>query len=213
LNFGSGDPSQAAPSGDEAPGMAISGAERQWMAYYVTVRSLALAIFVGFLPVVFFYNLGIDIRLFGVVLGTLTLFAYISGRYGVKFLRRMPDRAVAPLSLGGLAIALAVFAVAPNLGLASIGMALLGLVNGVVRPLTMARLNSIPGRAPAERRLILGRMERTYGMANAAALVIGGFVALEAGIGTALWTLSIAAVCVGLGLALYQPARPAAVPI
>ena len=202
LSFGSASSTQAAHASNDSVStrnFTLSATERQWMTYYVTMRSLALATFVGFLPIIFFYQLRIDIRLFGVVLGMLSVCAYLSGRFGIRLLRRVPDGLIPPVSIAGLAMSLVLLGAAPNLVVALLGMAVLGAVNGAVRPLTMARINSVPGRAPEQRSVIIGRMERNYGAANAIILGLGGLVAFRYGAGMTLWTFAIAALCIGFG--------------
>lgn len=203
-------PAPVAAGGGASQAVSLQPAERRWIAYYVTMRGLALAAFVGLLPIVFFYELAVDVRLFGVVLGTFSVFAYVSGRYGRTLLAHLPDTVVPTVSILGLAAALALLAAAPNLAVALVGMALLGAVGGVVRPLTMARLGAVARRTPDERGTVIGRMERFYGLANALAIVAGGTVAQVAGVGVALWGFAGVAVLVGLASpGLVRRGRPA----
>lgn len=174
--------------------VAVGAIERRWMLYYATMRAFSLAAFVGLLPIVFFYELKVDVQLFGLVLGSFSLLAYVSGRYGVELLARIPDRFIPPASLAVLGAALAILAAAPDLRLALLGMALLGAVSGVVRPLTMGRLNSLLGRTGLDRGVIIGRMERLYGLLNGSIILLGALITNQYGVDAALWTLSVSTI-------------------
>jgi hypothetical protein len=194
LTGGSSRPSPAggAPAGGGSAGprprlTSLTATDWQWMAYYAMVRGLAVASFVALLPMVFFVDLRVHVSLFGLVLGSFSLFAYLSGRYGTQVVRSLPDLAVPLISAAVLAGSFALFAAANEIGVALVGMALLGAANGVVRPLAMSRLQSVPNRSAVQRGFVVATMERCYGTFNALAVIVGGVIADLAGVHDALW--------------------------
>ena len=184
--------------GPAPPSVRLTADERRWALYYASVRGLAVAAFVALLPMVFFLELEVEVALFGLVLGSFSVMAWLSGRYGTRVLASVPPGLIPPASVAALGGAFALFAVADALWLALVAMAVLGTVNGVVRPLAMSRINAAGGRSRAERGRVVGAMERLYGAFNATAVVLAGVVADAASADAALWTFSGAAV--GLGL-------------
>lgn len=166
----------------------LSAADWQWMLYYAMVRGLAIAAFVALLPMVFFVDLRVHVSMFGVVLGSFSVFAYLSGRYGTRAVKRLPDPLIPLISAAVLAGSFTLFASAGVLAVALVGMATLGATSGVVRPLAMSRLQSIPHRSAAERGAAVATMERCYGAFNAVAVAGGGIVADLANVQDALWT-------------------------
>lgn len=198
----SGTPASAPAAGrpaDARPRLSsLTAADWQWMAYYAMVRGLAVAAFVALLPMVFFVDLRVQVSLFGLVLGSFSLFAYLSGRYGTRAVRSLPDLAVPLISAAVLAGAFALFAAANEIGVALVGMALLGAANGVVRPLAMSRLQSVPNRTAAQRGFVVATMERCYGSFNALAVIAGGVIADLAGVHDALWVYAISSGALGV---------------
>ena len=192
--------------------MRLTPDERRWAVYYASVRGLAVAAFVALLPMVFFLELEVRVALFGLVLGSFSVMAWLSGRYGTRVLASAPPGLIPPVSVVALGGAFALFALADALPLALVAMAVLGTVNGVVRPLAMSRINAVAGRTRAERGRVIGSMERLYGAFNAVAVVVAGVVADAVSATAALWTFSGAAVGLGLlGLLVgTRGRRPAA---
>jgi MFS family permease len=177
----------APPGGASRRRPVLTAADWQWMLYYAMVRGLAIAAFVALLPMIFFVDLRVHVSMFGVVLGSFSVFAYLSGRYGAQGLKRLSDPLIPLLSAAVLAGSFALFAGAGVLAVALVGMATLGAASGVVRPLAMSRLQSIPHRSAAERGAAIATMERCYGAFNAAAVAAGGIVADLANVRDALW--------------------------
>ncbi len=205
-------PPSGAPRRPRLP--ALSAADWQWILYYAMVRGLALAAFVALLPMIFFVDLRVPVSMFGVVLGSFSLFAYLSGRYGTRAVKRLPDSLIPLISAAVLAGSFALFAGAGVLAVALVGMATLGAASGVVRPLAMSRLQSIPHRSAAERGAVIATMERCYGAFNAVAVVSGGIVADLASVQDALWTYAALSGALGalwfLAMARNWAAAPAA---
>lgn len=198
-----------APAG-QAPAATVplTADERRWTLYYATMRGFALAAFVAVLPMLFFLTLEVDVTLFGLVLGSFSVMAWFSGRYGVRLLKKVSDRIVSAASVVLLGAAFAILAVSEVLGVALVGMAVLGAVNGVVRPMAMSQLNAVPGRTKPERGRILAGMERRYGLVNATAIVAGGILADVWSDSVALWTFSAVAVLLGLGSLAFAGRGP-----
>lgn len=192
----------------------LTAADWQWILYYAMVRGLAIAAFVALLPMVFFVDLRVHVSMFGVVLGSFSVFAYVSGRYGTRAAKRLPDPLIPLISAAVLAGSFALFAGAGVLAVALVGMATLGAASGVVRPLAMSRLQSIPHRSAAERGAAVATMERCYGAFNAVAVAGGGIVADLANVQDALWTYAALSGALGalwfLAMARNWTAAPAA---
>lgn len=218
-------PAPAARDGQAAPARpsgaqrgqrlsALTAADWQWMLYYAMVRGLAIAAFVALLPMVFFVDLRVHVSMFGVVLGSFSVFAYVSGRYGTRAVKRLPDPLIPLISAAVLAGSFALFAGAGVLAVALVGMATLGAASGVVRPLAMSRLQSIPHQSAAERGAAVATMERCYGAFNAVAVAGGGIVADLANVADALWTYAALSGALGalwfLAMARNWTAAPAA---
>ena len=157
-----------------APATSVPG-EAGWMAYYVLMRAFALAAFVGFLPALFFLTLKVDLYWFGLVLSLFNLAAFLSARYAPTVMDRIGARAITVAMPAIGLVSLILFATASeNLIAGLVAITALGFATGGIRPVTMANLNRLPMAAPARARLI-GRMERWYGLTNAAVLAVGGW--------------------------------------
>ncbi|WP_372070932.1 hypothetical protein P7L75_19795 [Tistrella mobilis] len=157
-----------------APATSVPG-EAGWMAYYVLMRAFALAAFVGFLPALFFLTLKVDLYWFGLVLSLFNLAAFLSARYAPTVMDRIGARAITVAMPAVGLVSLILFATASeNLIAGLVAITALGFATGGIRPVTMANLNRLPMAAPARARLI-GRMERWYGLTNAAVLAVGGW--------------------------------------
>ncbi|GGB53087.1 MFS transporter [Tistrella bauzanensis] len=209
----------AAAAKPAATGGRVQG-EAGWMIYYILMRAFALATFVGFLPALFFLTLKIDLYWFGLVLSLFNLAAFLSARYAVKVMDRIGTRAIAVVMPAIGLVSLVLFATASqNLiaGLAAITA--LGLATGGIRPVTMTNLNKLP-MATAVRARLIGRMERWYGLTNAAVLAVGGwflaaygFVPLMTGVAALFAVLVLAYALAGsrlIGATVRQPAAKAA---
>jgi predicted MFS family arabinose efflux permease len=158
------------------------GSERAlWMSYYIVSRALAMALFVGFLPYLFFAELHLPVAVFGVVLGLYSVAALISARFAVRVGARIGARRTA--GIGSILVVVAVVLFwQGSLALSLIGITLLGVGAGGVRPLGLAGLDLQALPAPARGRL-LERQEQIFGVLNAAALVGGGAVLANASFG------------------------------
>lgn len=180
----------------------LTADEAWWVRYYVTLRAVTLAVFVGFLPYLFFEIIEVSLAWFGVVLGIFSLAAFLGARYAVALMDRAGKP---PLTLATLALSLAsmaVFATEPPLGVALVAMLLFGLSAGGVRPLTMSGLGGRRGE-------LVPTMERRFGLVNAAILVAGGAL-LD---GTDFQTLMIVLTVVyATALAAFL-VRPSGVPV
>jgi hypothetical protein len=174
-----------------------------WFGYYVTLRAITLAVFVGFLPYLFFEVLHVRLAYFGAVLGIFSLSAFLSARYAMALTRRLGRTTLTITTLVLSLLAIALFGLVQRLDVALVSMAMLGLSSGGVRPLTMNALGSA-GLPPQ----VLGAVERWYGVANAALLVAGGLLLATSGFRPLM--LALAGLYVVILLALLR--RPAPEP-
>ena len=172
-------PTSAAPEDENAAAGHHRFEQRFWAAFYVIIRATALSIFVAFLPYYFFLILKIDLYYFGLVLSLFTLAAFFSARQAGAIMAATGIRTATSLVLTLIIFSLALFGASPLFwpgsivpGLAAITA--LGLAAGCVRPLTMSALNGI-GLPAKTRSNAISRMERLYGVANAFAIVFGGW--------------------------------------
>ncbi|HEV3001447.1 MAG TPA: MFS transporter [Solirubrobacteraceae bacterium] len=177
--------------------------EAWWVRYYVTLRAVTLAVFVGFLPYLFFVIIEVSLAWFGVVLGIFSLAAFLGARYAVGLMDRFGKP---PLTLATLLLSIgsmAVFATEPPLGVALVAMLLFGLSAGGVRPLTMSGLGGRRGE-------LVPAMERRFGLVNAAILVAGG--ALLDGTDDFQTLMIVLTVAYATALAAFL-VRPSGVPV
>jgi hypothetical protein len=198
--------SAAAPAGGGPGGPARShrvAGQAWWFGYYVTLRAITLAVFVGFLPYLFFEVLHVRLAYFGAVLGIFSLSAFLSARYATTLTRRLGRTSLTVATLVMSLLAIALFGLAQRLDVALVSMAMLGLSSGGVRPLTMNALGSA-GLPPQ----VLGAVERWFGVANAGLLVAGGVLLAAAGFRPLM--LALAALYVVILLVLLR--RPAPEP-
>jgi predicted MFS family arabinose efflux permease len=77
-----------------------------------------------------------------------------------------------------LAAAFVVFAFTHDVAVAVVAMTITGAASGLVRPVTMRRLSQISKDHPELPGLgqVAGLMERAFGVANAAVIVLGGIL-------------------------------------
>lgn len=150
-----------------APALTPSAQEEWWMRYYVLLRAVTLAVFVGFLPYLFFERLELSLQWFGTVLGVFSVAAFVGARYAVLAMRTLGEGRMMQVTVALNVGALVLLATEPPIGVALVGMLLLGLSAGGVRPLTMSGLGERRGQ-------LAGVMERRFGLLNAGVLVAGG---------------------------------------
>lgn len=161
-------PSPATGEADRRGGRGI------WVAYYVVSRALAMALFVGFLPYLFFVQLRLPVAWFGVVLGLYSVTAFFSARYVSRAGQVIGNLTAAVLSALLILVAVVLFAQGGRAA-ALVGIAVLGLGAGGIRPLGLAGLR-LAELAPQARARLLLRQEQLFGVVNAAALVLGGVI-------------------------------------
>lgn len=197
-------PKPAATGGAPAASIEIAPQEEWWMRYYVLLRATTLAVFVGFLPFLFFERLHLSLQWFGVVLGIFSVAAFVGARYAVIVMRRAGQIRMMQLTIALNVASLVLFAFQPPLGVALVAMLLLGLSAGGVRPLTMSGLGERRGQ-------LAGIMERRFGLANAGILVAGGALLDQAGFQSLMIVLT-AAYAVSLVALLGRPGRARVLP-
>ncbi|EIF28240.1 hypothetical protein BCh11DRAFT_03628 [Burkholderia sp. Ch1-1] len=173
--------------GTVAKALAPDSGQRFWMGFYSLSRAFTLAPFVGFLPF-YFIMVNVDPLLFGAVLGLFTLSAFGTSLAVNGFIKRFGVRALMVLTLCCMFGAMLVLASSEWLagqgvdyfvsGL--IGITLLGLGSGGVRPATMANLD-LSALGALERVALFSRMERNFGIANGALLALGAYLLVNEG--------------------------------
>ena len=188
-----------------APSIDIAPQEEWWMRYYVLLRATTLAVFVGFLPYLFFVQLELSLQWFGVVLGVFSVAAFVGARYAVIVMKRAGQVRMMQMTVGVNLAALVLLAFEPPLGVALVAMLLLGLSAGGVRPLTMAGLGERRGQ-------LAGIMERRFGFVNATILVAGGALLGATEDFSSLMIVLVACYAVSLAALLGRAGQTPAVP-
>jgi predicted MFS family arabinose efflux permease len=193
-----------APSRSRAPSIDITAQEEFWMRYYVLLRATTLAVFVGFLPFLFFERLELSLQWFGAVLGIFSVAAFVGARYAVIVMKRAGQARMMQMTVGLNIASLVLFAFEPPLSVALVAMLLLGLSAGGVRPLTMSGLGNRRGQ-------LAGIMERRFGLLNAMILIAGGALLDAADFQSLMIVLTAAyavSLVVFLGRARHAPVLP-----
>jgi predicted MFS family arabinose efflux permease len=194
---------RAATSRAQAP--QLPPADRFWLRYYAISRAFVLAPYVGFLPYLFFVSLRVHVAWFGVILGIYGLTSFLVARSSRALAARAGARRLGWASMLACAGGLAVTGIAPALWAALIGVFLLGLGGGVIRPVTMSNLDAaMSGWSPAQRTSLLSAQEARYGVCNTAILLLGAVVLDQLGVHPLLWGLAL---CYGLILAVTAAIR------
>ncbi len=188
-------PAAASPA---QPAVSLTADQRWWVNYYVMLRAVTLAVFVGFLPYFFFEIRHISLTAFGVVLGIFSLAAFLGARFAVKLLGRIGTAQLTVATLLLSVGSVAAFATEPPLALALVVMLIFGLSAGGVRPLTMNGLG--PGAGA-----IVPTMERRFGVVNAGLLIAGGGLLDASNYQTVMVALA-AGYAVVLSASLMRPA-------
>ncbi|HDR9357545.1 TPA: MFS transporter [Burkholderia vietnamiensis] len=176
-------PATGAPT--EAP--VLDPTQRFWMGFYSLSRAFTLAPFVGFLPF-YFIMVDVDPLLFGAVLGLFTLSAFVTSLAVNGFIARFGVKALMIATLACMFSSMLVLGCSDMLAYHGIdyfvsgliGISLLGLGSGGVRPATMANLD-LSALDPLARVALFARMERNFGVANGILLAIGAYLLADAG--------------------------------
>lgn len=185
-----------APRRDREP---LTSGQRWWAVYYVAGRVATLAPFVGFLPYMLVVRLHVKLAFFGVVLGLFTLSAFVSARYMHQLLRRYSARGLTGAGILGTAAAIVLFSFAQtSLPAVLVGITMLGLASGGVRPVALSGLDTA-GLDPAAQGPLVGRLEQATGVGNAVILAAGG-AALAGSFGSLMLGLAIVLLACGLAL-------------
>lgn len=161
--------------------------QRFWMGFYSLSRAFTLAPFVGFLPF-YFIMVDVDPLLFGAVLGLFTLSAFATSLAVNGFIARFGVKAPMIATLACMFSSMLVLGCSDVLAYHGIdyfvsglvGISLLGLGSGGVRPATMANLD-LSALDPLARVAMFARMERNFGVANGILLAIGAYLLADAG--------------------------------
>lgn len=168
-----GDASKLAPADGTLSLGATAVLHRFWMNYYALSRGVLLGTYVGLLPYFLFRVVRIELSVFGAVLASFTLFAFLSARYIVRISKRISPAWLTAASTGIMLAGLVGLSLFDSLGATLAAMALLGLAAGGVRPLTVANLG-VDALSPLERGRLFSAMEQRFGICNAAVILVGG---------------------------------------
>jgi predicted MFS family arabinose efflux permease len=207
-------PPQMAATGGTAPARppgrrwwgGLAAEQLWWAVYYVVGRVATLAPFVGFLPYMLVVRLHVKLGYFGVVLGLFTLSAFVSARYAPGLLRRYQPRALTAAGFLGTVAAIVLFSLAQaSLPAVLVGITLLGLASGGVRPVALAGLDAA-GLEPSRVGPLVGRLEQATGVANAVILAAGGAVLATSFRSLMLVFAVVLLVCSVTMLAVYRRA-------
>lgn len=146
------------------------------VGYYVLTRGFMLAAFVGLLPFLLYERLALGIVPLAGALAAFSLAAFVTARYSQKLLGLAGPTRLMVTSVVLLAAAFVVFAYTDDVTITVVAMTITGAASGVVRPVTMRRLSQISKDSPERPGLgpVAGLMERAFGIANAAVIVLGG---------------------------------------
>ena len=145
-------------------------------AYYVLTRGFMLAAFVGLLPFLLYERLALGVIPLSFALAAFSLAAFVTARYSQALLALAGPTVIVVGSVVLLALAFVVFAFTHDVVVAVAAMTITGAASGLVRPVTMRRLSQISQDHPQLPGLgqVAGLMERAFGIANAAVIVLGG---------------------------------------
>ncbi|MCW7538199.1 MFS transporter [Aquabacterium sp. A7-Y] len=194
LTISDAPPPATASSAPTAPApLRLDADQLYWVRFYAVTRAFAMAPFLGLIPLYFTLQ-QVDPYLFGAVLGLFTLGGFGVALSGLNKIDAEQARTAYSVLLAGLLASLLCFALSvrlDGLGLSYfasglIGIALLGVSAGAIRPVVMARLDlsSVP---PPQRVAVFAAMERLFGYLCAGLLLVAGplveQVSLEAGFG------------------------------
>ncbi|VWC73583.1 hypothetical protein BLA17378_03433 [Burkholderia aenigmatica] len=176
-----------AATGASTDAPVLDPTQRFWMGFYSLSRAFTLAPFVGFLPF-YFIMVDVDPLLFGAVLGLFTLSAFATSLAVNGFIARFGVKALMIATLACMFSSMLVLGCSDILAYHGIdyfvsgliGISLLGLGSGGVRPATMANLD-LSALDPLARVAMFARMERNFGVANGILLAIGAYLLADAG--------------------------------
>jgi len=185
------------PSGIQAPEAPLQLDQMQatWVGFYSITRAFALAPFIGLLPLHFALQ-QVDPYLFGIVLGIFTLGGFLVALYGAPLLARLGLKGTL-VSFCGIITSLGMFAASgfleslgvPYFTTSLIGISLLGIAAGAIRPSVMSCLD-LSNLSPVQKMSVFSSMERFFGYLCASLLLCFGLIVESFSI-TATFTLTI----------------------
>lgn len=185
-----------------APKGSWTGGAGLWIAYYVCLRGVALAAFVGFIPYLLFVRTKVSLALFGILLAVFNVAALLVARWTARLLRTTSAALLLAATLACVAASLVLLATTSHLVPVILAIALLGLGAGAARPLTQDGLSALDGPTRGK---VTVRMEQLTGSANTLVLVLGG---LGLGAGHAPAVMWGSAAVVAVAGAVILAARP-----
>lgn len=161
--------------------MRLSHENKAWVAFYAVTRAFALSPFIALLPLYFALQ-KINPALFGLILGLFTLGGFVVALWGRLVFARLGVLSSIWVTCGSLILSLSLFAASALSNtsrskdfIALVGVILLGMAAGAIRPVVMARLNLKKLSAP-QRLTLFARMEQAAGYLSAALLLSFGML-------------------------------------
>ncbi len=196
--------SNSKPVSEESSPLILNRMQVIWTGFYSITRAFALAPFIGLLPLHFSLQ-QVDPYLFGIVLGLFTLGGFLVAVYGAPILARLGLKG-SLVSFCGIIASLGIFACSDLFELVGIsyfssslvGITLLGIAAGAIRPSTMSCLD-LSNLTPLHRMSVFSRMERMFGYLCATLLACFGVLVENFSITT---TFSITILALFLTLAI-----------
>lgn len=146
-----------------------------WKNYYALSRAFSQAIFVGFLPYLFFIQTTVNFYFFGIVLSLFTLGGFISARFIIKLSKTFGTNVVSTLTIILSIISISLFSISESSIVNILAISLLGISNGGVRPLTLSNLDT-SNMDSKQRSSFFSSMEKQYGILNMFILILGGLL-------------------------------------
>jgi len=147
---------------------------RFWAGYYSVNRGILISTYTFLLPILFFFTLQLEVKMFGLVLGLYTLFGLLAARVSLRITRSNESKAA--FYVTAFATVIGLLLLIPGVfWLAVIAVALLGLAGGFVRPTTMIYLGpEMEGMSASARQRLMRGLERKQGLIQVVLLVAFG---------------------------------------
>lgn len=146
-----------------------------WKNYYALARGFSQAVFVGFLPYLFFITIKVNFYYFGMILSLFTITGFFSARFIIKLSKKIDKRKLAFGTVFMATLSIILFSFSENYFISIIAISLLGFSSGGVRPLTFSNLNTTE-MSDNQRSLFFSSIEKLYGFWNVFLLIGGGIL-------------------------------------
>lgn len=146
-----------------------------WKNYYALSRAFSQAIFVGFLPYLFFITIKVNFYYFGLILSLFTLTGFFSARFIIRISKKVDKKKLAIGTLTISLLSIMLFSFSKGYLISIIAISLLGFSSGGVRPLSFSNLDTSKMNNN-QRNLFFSSIEKLYGFWNVSLLIGGGLL-------------------------------------